>query len=192
MFKDFACATWQCPRKRRLCEQYTYHSRNTRTFFSSVHGSRLKLHSVNSLKNSSSPFAQRRQRRIHSNIHFHQTQHIHHKTQQFPFSHTDHKVNFHKHLCCTLDRAAVLPSTVRSQAMSPTTLCKTSVRRTRLRTQRQEERVFCSPYNSVAEVTTTLSLAGFDDPRVGSLASHRCSSKKDKQVSPFAGVCHSR
>ena len=34
MFKDFACATWQCLWKRRVCEQYTYHSRNTRTFFS--------------------------------------------------------------------------------------------------------------------------------------------------------------
>ena len=75
MFKDFAYATWQCPRKRRVCELYTL---LVRTW--------LKTEAAlgELLENSSSPFAQRRQRRIHSNIHFHQTQHIFHKTRQIP------------------------------------------------------------------------------------------------------------
>ena len=96
-----------------------------------------------------------------------------------------HQVTRHNLVRHMLDRLAVFPSRVRSQVMSPTTPWRSSARRTRLRTQHQEEHV------SVPRVPTILSLCEVDDTCIERLASPLLEQKREASVI-LAGVHHSQ
>ena len=104
-------------------------------------------------------------------------------TRRSAFFHkTQPPMNSHTHLRYTVGRLAVLPSRVRSQVLSPTPLLRSSARRTRLRTQHQEEQVSVPHTIPLRRYRTTLFSGEVDDPRIGRLASPLLEQKREARV----------